>query len=178
MQKDLYWWSNPMTVNIRLNSIGLLVMGLHVGCLYLSGIIMSDSLGSAGCLWLRLLRFRSGRHKEGGELSVQRGPLSKLVLVSRSIREQLCVKVCLDWVPGLGWEEQLHRVPLRTWCWCDATPVTVYCFHPSMTDYRYSNYTRNLVDRCLRNRLLSGSSVRFTIRSFGCALRRALYWEL
>jgi hypothetical protein len=32
--------------------------------------------------------------------------------------------------------------------------------------------------RCLRNRLLSGSSMRFTIRSFGCALRRALYWEL
>jgi hypothetical protein len=31
------------------------------------------------------------------------------------------------------------------------------------------------LDRCLRNRLLSGSSIRFIIRSFGCALRRALY---
>jgi hypothetical protein len=32
--------------------------------------------------------------------------------------------------------------------------------------------------RCLCNRLLSGSSMRFTVRSFGCTLRRALYWEL
>jgi hypothetical protein len=31
--------------------------------------------------------------------------------------------------------------------------------------------------RCLCNRLLSGSSMKFTIRSFGCVLRRALFWE-
>jgi hypothetical protein len=62
-------------------------------------------------------------------------------------------------------------------------------------NYKYNNYTRDLVgrsfSRCLRNRLLSGSSMRFTIRPFGrllsgssmrftsrpfgCALRRALY---
>jgi hypothetical protein len=46
-------------------------------------------------------------------------------------------------------------------------------------NYKYNNYARNLISRsfgrCLRNRLLSGSSLRFTIRSFGCALRRALY---
>jgi hypothetical protein len=45
--------------------------------------------------------------------------------------------------------------------------------------HKYNNYTRNLVGRsfgrCLRSHLLSGSAVRFTIRSFGCALRRALY---
>jgi hypothetical protein len=45
--------------------------------------------------------------------------------------------------------------------------------------YKYNNYTRNLVgrsfSRCLHNRLLSGSSMRITIRPFGCALRRALY---
>jgi hypothetical protein len=45
---------------------------------------------------------------------------------------------------------------------------------------KYDNYTRNLVERsfgtCLRNSLfLSGSFMRFTNRSFGCALRRALY---
>jgi hypothetical protein len=49
-------------------------------------------------------------------------------------------------------------------------------------NYKYNSYTRNLVGRsigrCLRNRLLTGNSMRFTIRSFGCALRRALYWEL
>jgi hypothetical protein len=49
-------------------------------------------------------------------------------------------------------------------------------------NYKYNNFTRNLVGRsfgrCLRNRLLSGSSMRFTVRSFGCELRRALYWEL
>jgi hypothetical protein len=42
-----------------------------------------------------------------------------------------------------------------------------------------NNYTRNVVGRsfgrCLCNRLLSGSSMRFTTRPFGCALRRALY---
>jgi hypothetical protein len=41
---------------------------------------------------------------------------------------------------------------------------------------------RNLVGgsfgRCLGDRLLSGSSIWVTTRSFGCALRRALYWEL
>jgi hypothetical protein len=46
-------------------------------------------------------------------------------------------------------------------------------------DYKYDNYTRNLGGRSfgrrLLNRLLSGSSMRFTIRSFGCALRQALY---
>jgi hypothetical protein len=32
---------------------------------------------------------------------------------------------------------------------------------------------------CLRNRLLlSGCAMKFTTRLFGCALRRALYWEL
>jgi hypothetical protein len=35
--------------------------------------------------------------------------------------------------------------------------------------HKYNNYTRNLVNRsfgtCLRNRLLSGSSMRFTVRS-------------
>jgi hypothetical protein len=48
-------------------------------------------------------------------------------------------------------------------------------------NYKYNNYTRNLVGRslgrCLSTRLLSGSSMRFTIRSFGCALRRALISE-
>jgi hypothetical protein len=48
--------------------------------------------------------------------------------------------------------------------------------------YRYNNYTRKLVGRsfgrCLHNRLLSGKSMRFTNRSFGRALRRALYWEV
>jgi hypothetical protein len=47
-------------------------------------------------------------------------------------------------------------------------------------DFKYDNYTRNLVGRsfgrCLRNRpLLSGSSLRFTNSTFGCALRRTLY---
>jgi hypothetical protein len=46
-------------------------------------------------------------------------------------------------------------------------------------NYKYYNYNRNLVGksfgRCLRNRLLSGSSMKFTTRSFGCGLRRALY---
>jgi hypothetical protein len=46
-------------------------------------------------------------------------------------------------------------------------------------DYKYDSHARNLVvrsfGRCFRNRLLSGSSVRFTARSFGCLLRRALY---
>jgi hypothetical protein len=50
------------------------------------------------------------------------------------------------------------------------------------SNYQYSNYTRNLVGRsfgrCLLNRLLSGSFMRFANRPFGCALRRALYWEL
>jgi hypothetical protein len=32
--------------------------------------------------------------------------------------------------------------------------------------------------RCLSNRLLSGWSMWFTTRPFGCALRRAQYWEL
>jgi hypothetical protein len=32
--------------------------------------------------------------------------------------------------------------------------------------------------RCLRNRLLSGSAMRFTVRSFGCTMRRAPYREL
>jgi hypothetical protein len=45
--------------------------------------------------------------------------------------------------------------------------------------YKCNNYIRNLVHRsfgrCLCNRLLSGSSMRFTIR---CGPRRALYWEL
>jgi hypothetical protein len=45
--------------------------------------------------------------------------------------------------------------------------------------YKYDIYTRNLVGRsfggCLRNRLLSGSSMRFTVRSLGCAVRQALY---
>jgi hypothetical protein len=45
-------------------------------------------------------------------------------------------------------------------------------------NYKYNDYTRNLVGRsfgrCLRNRLLSGSSMRFTVRSLGCAMRRAL----
>jgi hypothetical protein len=46
-------------------------------------------------------------------------------------------------------------------------------------NYKHNNYTSNLVGRsfgrCRRNRLLSDSSMRFTIRPFGCALRRALY---
>jgi hypothetical protein len=37
-------------------------------------------------------------------------------------------------------------------------------------NYKYNNYTRNLVGvsfgRCLRNRLLSGSSMKFTTRPF------------
>jgi hypothetical protein len=49
--------------------------------------------------------------------------------------------------------------------------------------YKYDNYTINLVGRsfgrCLRNRLLlSGCAMRFATRSYGCALRRAPYWEL
>jgi hypothetical protein len=44
---------------------------------------------------------------------------------------------------------------------------------------RYINYARNLVGisfgRCLRNRLLSGSSMWFTIGSYDCALRLALH---
>jgi hypothetical protein len=50
---------------------------------------------------------------------------------------------------------------------------TTYKLNLKNYNYKYSNYTRNLVsrsfDRCLRNRLLSGSSIRFTIRSFGTA---------
>jgi hypothetical protein len=46
-------------------------------------------------------------------------------------------------------------------------------------NYKYNNYIRNLVGRsfgrCFRNRLLSGCSMRFTTRPFGCALRQALY---
>jgi hypothetical protein len=42
-------------------------------------------------------------------------------------------------------------------------------------DYKFNNYTRNQVGRsfgrCFRNRLFSGSSMRFTVRSFGCALK-------
>jgi hypothetical protein len=53
-----------------------------------------------------------------------------------------------------------------------------YKLNLKSNNYKYNNYTRNLVDRsfgrCLRNRL-SLSSMRFTIRSFGCALKRALY---
>jgi hypothetical protein len=52
----------------------------------------------------------------------------------------------------------------------------------NLTNYNYKcdNYIRNLVGRLygryLRNRLLlSGCAMMFTIRSFGCALRRALY---
>jgi hypothetical protein len=48
-------------------------------------------------------------------------------------------------------------------------------------NHQYDSYTRNLVGRsfgrCLRNRLLSGGSVRFTSRPFGCALRRALMYQ-
>jgi hypothetical protein len=32
--------------------------------------------------------------------------------------------------------------------------------------------------KCLRNHVLSGCTMRFTTRSFGCTLRRVLYWEL
>jgi hypothetical protein len=46
-------------------------------------------------------------------------------------------------------------------------------------NYRYDKYTTNLVGRsfgrCLRNRLLSGSSIRLTTVQFACALMRALY---
>jgi hypothetical protein len=44
-----------------------------------------------------------------------------------------------------------------------------------------TNYTRhwNLVGRCLHNRLLSAWEMRLPpTKSFGCALRRALYSEL
>jgi hypothetical protein len=41
-------------------------------------------------------------------------------------------------------------------------------------NYRHHNFTRNLVGksfgRCLLNRLSSGSSMRFSIGSFGCVL--------
>jgi hypothetical protein len=43
----------------------------------------------------------------------------------------------------------------------------------------YEDYARNLVGRlfgrCLRNRVLSVCAMRITTRSFGRALRRALY---
>jgi hypothetical protein len=47
-------------------------------------------------------------------------------------------------------------------------------------DYKYDIYNKNLVGRsfgrCLCNRLLLlGCAMRFTNRSFGCALRRAPY---
>jgi hypothetical protein len=46
-------------------------------------------------------------------------------------------------------------------------------------NYKYNSYARDLVGRsfgrCVLNRLLFGSSMRFTIRSFGCAPRRTLY---
>jgi hypothetical protein len=42
-------------------------------------------------------------------------------------------------------------------------------------DYKYDKCTRNLLGRsygrCLLNRLSSGSSMRFTMMSFGCVLR-------
>jgi hypothetical protein len=64
---------------------------------------------------------------------------------------------------------------------CCVNPIDNIHYAPKTykLNYKYDNYTRNLVGRsfgrCLRNRLLSGSSMRFTIRPFGCVLRRALY---
>jgi hypothetical protein len=52
-----------------------------------------------------------------------------------------------------------------------------------ISDYKYDNYTKNLVGRsfgtCLRNRLLlSGCAMRFTTRSLGCALNVIGYRRL
>jgi hypothetical protein len=48
-------------------------------------------------------------------------------------------------------------------------------------NYNYDSYTTNLVGRsfgrCLRNSLLSGCSMRFTTRSFGCTVLRAVAVE-
>jgi hypothetical protein len=48
-------------------------------------------------------------------------------------------------------------------------------------NYKYKNYTRNLVGRsfgrCLHSRLLSGSSKMFAARSFGCS-QMIFYVEL
>jgi hypothetical protein len=48
--------------------------------------------------------------------------------------------------------------------------------------YNYINYTINVVGRSFgkwrRRRLRSGDSRRIRRMSFGCAVRRALYWEL
>jgi hypothetical protein len=56
---------------------------------------------------------------------------------------------------------------------------TTYKLNLKNYHYKYNNCTLNLVGRSfgrrLRNRLLSGGSMRFTVRSFGSVLRLALF---
>jgi hypothetical protein len=65
----------------------------------------------------------------------------------------------------------------------DRGPVHGTFEHGNLKNYKYDSYTRNLIgrsfDRLLCNRLLlPGCSMRFTVRSFGCALRWAPYWQI
>jgi hypothetical protein len=76
-------------------------------------------------------------------------------LASNETRRWLWIANFRGWAKNLGHHPTIHR-----------------------GDVNRMKYVQIRFGRCLRNRLLSDSSVRFTTRPFGCALRRALYWEL